>query len=166
MPNDSAAQEKIRETFAPMYPMDSSPAGLEGRKLALDENTARRFVLKPQREGGGNNIYREDIPAFLKGMEEEKWEAYVLMEMIEAPEKQRNVILRGGEVRRGGVICELGVYGVVLWENGKGEEGINVLVNEQAGYLLRTKGDDSLEGGVAAGFGALDSVLLVGDESL
>lgn len=165
LPNNSAAQDKIRETFAPMYPLDTTPAGLEGRNLALDPSSARRFVLKPQREGGGNNIYRGDIPGFLKGLSEDQWEAYVLMEMIEAPENQKNVILRGGVVRRGGVICELGVYGIVLWEYSTQGE-LNVLVNEQAGYLLRTKGDDSLEGGVAAGFGALDSVLLVEDGCL
>jgi glutathione synthase len=36
-----------------------------------------------------------------------------------------------------------------------------VLRNEESGYLLRTKGDQSEEGGVAAGFGCMDSVTLV-----
>ena len=36
-----------------------------------------------------------------------------------------------------------------------------IMLNEEAGYLLRTKGSDSEEGGVAAGFGAIDSVCLV-----
>lgn len=86
------------------------------------------------------------------------------MEMIDAP-PLKNVILRNGEVQKGGVIGELGVYGVMLWRN-ELEEGQHkgvkeVLVNKEAGYLLRTKGDTSEEGGVAAGFGAVDSVLLV-----
>ena len=36
-----------------------------------------------------------------------------------------------------------------------------VILNEQTGYLLRTKASDSDEGGVAAGFAFLDSVYLI-----
>jgi glutathione synthase len=159
--------ESLRQTFAPMYPMDQSEAGLEGRRLALDAQSAKRFVLKPQREGGGNNIYREAIPTFLKGKAEKEWEAYILMEMIEPP-PQRNAIYRNGMIESGGVICELGVYGVCLWEHGTQPKDSKrgVIHNSLAGYLLRTKGDQSEEGGVAAGFGALDSVCLVSGEKL
>jgi glutathione synthase len=71
-------------------------------------------------------------------------------------------------VQVGGVICELGVYGVCLWERplageeGKGGVGgVRIRENFEAGYLLRTKGDQSEEGGVAAGFGCVDSPCLV-----
>lgn len=152
---------RVAATFAPMYPLDDSEAGVAARKLAMDPETAARFVLKPQREGGGNNIYRHAIPSFLRALPEEKWAAYVLMEMIEAP-PQRNYILRNGEVQKGGVICELGVYGACLWRHGDGAEAKGeVFENIEAGYLLRTKGDQSEEGGVAAGFGAVDSCILV-----
>lgn len=153
--SSEAVASRVRKTFAPMYPLDDSPAGLEARKIALDPTLANRFVCKPQREGGGNNVYRKKIPPFLKRQEESLWAQYVLMEMIETP-AQRNMILRHGETTEGGVICELGSYGTVLW-NGDGE----ILHNEQAGTLLRTKGDSSEEGGVAAGFGAVDSCCLV-----
>ena len=36
-----------------------------------------------------------------------------------------------------------------------------VILNEQTGYLLRTKASDSDEGGVAAGYAFLDSVYLI-----
>jgi glutathione synthase len=156
--------ESIRRTFVPMYPMDTTEAGLEGRKLATNPDTAKHYVLKPQREGGGNNIYRDAIPQFLKSISEEQWEAYVLMEMIEPPE-QSNVILRHGQIRKGKVICELGMYGACLWEEPKGDE-MKILYSAKAGFLLRTKGSDSSEGGVAAGFGALDSPLLVEDDAI
>lgn len=160
---DKTTAERLRATFAPIYPLDSSPAGLEAEKLALEPSTATNFVLKPQREGGGNNIYRARIPGFLKSIPRESWPAYILMEMINPP-PLRNAILRNGEVQKGGVICELGVYGVMLWRNdirdGKTDGIKEVLENREAGYLLRTKGDTSEEGGVAAGFGAVDSVLL------
>ena len=83
------------------------------------------------------------------------------MEMIEPP-AQKNIILRDGEVREGGVIGELGVYGGCLWRHGgDGNDEGEILENFEAGYLLRTKGDQSEEGGVAAGFGAVDSCCLV-----
>lgn len=156
----SDQRERVRATFAPMYPMNAASAdGQRGRELALDPETAKRFVLKPQREAGGNNIYRGTIPGFLRSIPQSMWPGYVLMEMIEPP-AQRNVILRGGELQAGGVVCELGVWGTILWRRA-GDRGVEVLRNEEAGYLLRTKGDQSEEGGVAAGFGAVDSVCLV-----
>lgn len=79
------------------------------------------------------------------------------MELIEPP-ALKNAIVREGVVKRGEVVGELGVYGACLWRGGA--DG-TVLLNEEAGYLLRTKGRESEEGGVAAGFGAVDSVCLV-----
>jgi glutathione synthase len=147
----------VRKTFAPIYPLDLSEAGKQARHLATNSDSAARYVLKPQREGGGNNVYRKNIPRFLQSIPESKWPAYILMEMIEPP-AQRNAITRNGEIQKGGVICELGIYGVCLWSHEKGVvEGGNLT----ADYLLRTKGDQSEEGGVAAGFGAVDSVCLV-----
>ncbi|CAA9957936.1 Glutathione synthetase [Pyrenophora teres f. maculata] len=155
LPDDNVAS-RVLETFAPIYPLDDSEAGREARKLATDPSSATKYVLKPQREGGGNNVYRKAIPPFLQKLAETHWPAYILMEMIEPPRLQ-NAILRNGEIEKGGVICELGVYGVCLWRDG-GE----IVENWEAGYLLRTKGDQSEEGGVAAGFGAVDSCCLVG----
>jgi len=133
---------------------------MEARKLATVPETASRYVLKPQREGGGNNVYRKAIPEFLESLPDASWPAYILMEMIEPPALS-NAILRNGEVQTGGVIGELGVYGVCLWKKGSAGQGARILQNWQAGYLLRTKGDQSEEGGVAAGFGAVDSCCIV-----
>lgn len=141
-------------TFTNIYPMDTSPAGLEARKKATDPELCKNFVLKPQREGGGNNIYRSAIPDFLKSIPETHWGSYILMELI-TPPPAKNIILRNGELEEGGVISELGIYGACIWNKDK------VLHNEGAGYLLRTKGDKSEEGGVAAGFGCMDSIRLV-----
>lgn len=144
---------RLRETFAPQY--DLSVNG-KGRELALNPETAMKHVLKPQREGGGNNIYKSEIPEFLKSLPEADWKGWVLMELINPAASAENVALRNdGEVLRGNVISELGVYGTILWDNmGK------VHHNDQGGWLLRTKGKEVNEGGVAAGFSSLDSVLL------
>lgn len=153
---EDASYAALEDTFTNIYPLDDSPAGLAAREIALDEEKCKGYVLKPQREGGGNNIYRTNIPPFLRSLPDSHWKSYILMEII-TPPPVRNTILRNGATEVGGVICELGVYGTCLWEHDSGR----VLSNETAGFLLRTKGDKSEEGGVAAGFGSMDSVLLV-----
>ena len=171
----------LRSTFAPQY--DLSP-GSEGLKLAETPSTAANHVLKPQREGGGNNIYRSSIPSFLKSIPESSHPGYILMELIKTPPEAKNTVLRSdGSVVSGNVISELGIFGACLWRStkrtseaihariglaGAGHTGIgltggqppDILHNEEGGYLLRTKGKDSDEGGVAAGFSSLDSLIL------
>ncbi|EIW68118.1 hypothetical protein TREMEDRAFT_64014 [Tremella mesenterica DSM 1558] len=130
--------DMLRETWIGLYPMNS--IGLE---MAL--NHPELYVLKPQREGGGNNIYREDIPEYLASLEGNKKDtsaAYILMEMIEPPPGVGNLLLKGGEKRP------------------KLTEVVRI-VNREAGTLLRTKGRDSDEGGVAIGISSIDSPFLV-----
>ncbi|KAH6719869.1 glutathione synthetase [Leptodontidium sp. 2 PMI_412] len=153
---DVSSIQGLEDTFTNIFPLDETPSGLEARKLAIDPEKCNGYVLKPQREGGGNNIYRTAIPPFLKSLPETHWKSFILMEIIIPPPVQ-NIILRNGALEQGGVICELGVYGTCLWDQVTKE----VLHNEEAGYLLRTKGDKSEEGGVAAGFGSMDSCRLV-----
>ncbi|BCS20141.1 glutathione synthase [Aspergillus puulaauensis] len=151
---DPSLISRLRETFAPQY--DLSVSG-KGRELALNPSTASNHVLKPQREGGGNNIYKTAIPDFLKSIPENEWKRWILMELIHPPAAAKNVALRSdGEVLGGGVIGELGVYGTILWD----QNGGKILHNEQGGWLMRTKAEGVNEGGVATGFSSLDSVLL------
>ena len=153
----------LRESFAPQYSMSDGPDS-EGVQIALDPVRAKKHVLKPQREGGGNNIYRDDIPKFLKSIPEKDYKQYILMELIQPPTKARNIALRSdGQVIAGDVISELGIFGTCLWENTPGSKDIRILDNKEGGYLLRTKARDSDEGGVAAGFSSLDSVILYDD---
>lgn len=152
---DSEDFKLVWKTFTNIYPMDTSEAGLAARKLATDPEECKKYVLKPQREGGGNNFYRSSIPPYLKSVPESHWGSYILMELI-TPPPVTNIILRNGQLEQGGVICELGRYGACVWNQDTRE----ILYNEDAGYLLRTKGDQSEEGGVAAGFGCMDSCKL------
>ncbi|WVQ97915.1 glutathione synthetase [Kwoniella sp. CBS 9459] len=155
----------LRSTWIGLWPMDNSDLGKEAFRLANEES--ERFVLKPQREGGGNNIYRHDIPVHLKQLasepvaqgEPEKKEAYILMELIEPPKGLSNWLVRGGEskARKADVVSELGVYGIMLFDAG----GKTKSVNQGAGTLLRTKGRESDEGGVAIGISSIDSPVLI-----
>ncbi|KAJ3047873.1 hypothetical protein HDU99_009339 [Rhizoclosmatium hyalinum] len=143
----------LRTCFTGLFPLDQSPAGISAYEEALKNPS--RYVVKPQREGGGNNIYTTDIPAFLSKLSATERNAYILMELIKPP-PARNLLVRNGEILDAEVVSELGIYGI--WISGEG--GV-VYKNEVAGHLLRTKVADSNEGGVAAGFAVLDSPLLV-----
>ncbi|WWD07875.1 glutathione synthetase [Kwoniella europaea PYCC6329] len=156
--------DRLRLTWIGLYPMDNSELGKKAYALATSQ--PEKYVLKPQREGGGNNIYRENIPGYLKELAEEdkhriegepeKKEGYILMELIEPPKGLRNLLVKGGEnkSRLADIVSELGVYGVSLF-------GEKEVVNQTAGTLLRTKGRESDEGGVAIGISSIDSPLLV-----
>ena len=164
LPNHSdATLDNLRSTFAPQYSLSSTDPAVqaEGIKLALDRATAANHVLKPQREGGGNNIYRTNIPPFLKSIPESEWKQYILMELIHPPEQAHNTVLRSdGAVFMSDVISELGIFGTCLWKTAPGVKQPEVMHNTEGGYLMRTKAKDSDEGGVAAGFSSLDSLIL------
>jgi glutathione synthase len=74
-------------------------------------------------------------------------EQYILMELINPPNGIYNWLLKGGDKtpRKAEVVSELGIYGAILYIDGK------VILNKKIGSLLRTKGKESDEGGVAIG---------------
>jgi len=138
-----------------------------------------RYVLKPQREGGGNNVYGKALSEMLRTQGKEILAAYILMERI-FPKEESAVLVRNGKAETvEKTVSELGVYSVFLGngsENGRDERGekrkedlfvvsradnSGVILNEAAGYLLRTKPSESDEGGVAAGYAVLDAVVLI-----
>ncbi|CAG8566881.1 16497_t:CDS:10 [Acaulospora morrowiae] len=149
--SDPQEIEKLRSCFTGIHPLDSSPEGEKAVKDALEN--PERYVMKPQREGGGNNIYAQDIPPTLSKLTLSERSSYILMDLIQPP-PMRNVVLKDGEITEDDVVSELGIYGIII---GKGNEEI---VNEVGGHLLRTKGRKTNEGGVATGYAVLDSPLL------
>ena len=79
--------------------------------------------------------------------------AYILMERIK-PASQKSILVRNGQWAEEETLSELGIYGVYV------TQGSTVLLNQEAGHLVRTKTATSDEGGVAAGFAVLDSPYL------
>lgn len=150
--SDPSARRKLGSSFVKIHPMDNSEAGLSARKLAL--KSPERFVLKPQREGGGNNIYKGDIPAFLRSIPEQDWSGYILMELIKPKPTTENFVVKADQFAQEPILSELGIFGYVLFDES------TIYLNEYAGWLLRSKSSSSDEGGVAAGFGCVDSVVL------
>lgn len=144
-----------------IYPLDDSDEGRYAKDLIKNNNAdvLSKFVLKPQREGGGNNIYKSDIHPFLtQNIPDEKdWGAYILMELINAQPTKGNVILRNNELHNVDILSELGIFGTVLIDTATKK----IEHNSYDGWLLRSKVSDSNEGGVAAGFGCVDSIALI-----
>ncbi|KAI7904154.1 glutathione synthase [Cokeromyces recurvatus] len=144
---------EIRDTFAGLYSLDSTTeAGQKAYKMALERPDD--FVMKPQREGGGHNIYGKDILTELERLKPEERNSYILMDLIKSPPLQ-NVMIREGKTIVGDVVSELGIFGTFLADDEK------EILNEVGGHLLRTKATTTREGGVAAGFAVIDSPLLV-----
>ncbi|PSS24909.1 Glutathione synthetase [Actinidia chinensis var. chinensis] len=141
---------KLRKCFAGLWSLDDSSIV----KDAIER--PEFYVMKPQREGGGNNIYGDDMRKALLRLQEDGTEenaAYILMQRI-FPTIAPTFLMRDGICHKDHAISELGIYSAYL----RNKE--NVIMNEQCGYLMRTKVSSSNEGGVAAGFAVLDSVYL------
>lgn len=171
----------IRQSFMPMYGMEHDSHGLT---IASDPEQAKEYVLKPQREGGGNNVYREDIVPTLARLDAldqqhglqstasekaiKRREGYILMKLIQTPGHVGTYLLRHGADQRAmlapHVISELGAFGSILFEGTDATDAtseLNIVFEQTGGHLLRTKAAESNEGGVAAGFSVIDSPVLV-----
>ncbi|XP_041020792.1 glutathione synthetase, chloroplastic [Juglans microcarpa x Juglans regia] len=141
---------KLRKCFAGLWSLDDPNIVKE----AIER--PELFVMKPQREGGGNNIYGADVRETLLRLQKEGTDgsaAYILMQRI-FPTVFQTFLLRNGICHQDNAVSELGIYGAYLRNKDK------VIMNDQCGYLLRTKTSSSDEGGVAAGFAVLDSIYL------
>ena len=168
--------KELRASFMGMWGLDvredmltpdyiAIKSGREAFGVRKARECAMSLVLKPQREGGGNNIYKEAIPKFLDALAPQERQAWIAMELIEPPKDAGNYLIRARvaesdsqAVTRTDVVSELGIYGWALF----GGDGPSKSVEEkQVGWLVRTKGKENNEGGVASGFSVLDSLLLV-----
>lgn len=172
---DEANAKELRSTWMRMWSLDDpnppipvadsaiSQSISEPKGTTLARTLADSLVLKPQREGGGNNIYKQDIPPFLETLPEQERAAWIAMELIVPPRGIESYLVRagsesGGEGKtvRAETVSELGIFGWSLFSR-----ETDVHERGDVGWLVRTKGVESNEGGVAAGFSVLDSVVLV-----
>lgn len=61
--SDGSKISLIKEIFTGLYSLDKNEEGEAAVRMVLDN--PEKYVLKPQREGGGNNVYGSDIPMAL-----------------------------------------------------------------------------------------------------
>ncbi|XP_075222172.1 glutathione synthetase-like isoform X2 [Lycorma delicatula] len=143
----------VRDVFTGLYSLDFDELGEDAVKKAIEK--PERYVLKPQREGGGNNIYGEkirDVITKIKGSRERT--GWILMDRI-VPPVQENIIIRASQpAARTDTVSELGIFGIIIGDSNE------IIYNKQVGHMLRSKESTADEVGVSAGFGAMDSPYL------
>ncbi|XP_039293079.1 glutathione synthetase-like isoform X2 [Nilaparvata lugens] len=151
---DPQKVKAVRELFTGLYAFDFDESGEKAIDMAIEN--PERFVLKPQREGGGNNVYGTKIRDLLSEMRSSKERTgWILMDRI-VPPAQENIIVRVGKKPASeDIVSELGIFGIIIGDAQK------IVYNKQVGHMLRSKTSTADEGGVAAGFGCLDSPYLV-----
>ncbi|XP_061536681.1 glutathione synthetase-like isoform X1 [Phycodurus eques] len=152
-PDQLQVVEQVRATFAGLYTLDM---GAEGDKtVAMALATPDQFVLKPQREGGGNNIHGQELCEVLgKVKNSAERMAYILMDKIQPVPTQNYLLRRGTPLKISNCLSELGFFGAYV------RQGEDMVMNDCVGHLLRTKSSEHLDGGVAAGVAVLDNPLL------
>eukprot|EP00927_Polykrikos_kofoidii_P051298 TRINITY_DN45093_c0_g1_i1.p1 TRINITY_DN45093_c0_g1~~TRINITY_DN45093_c0_g1_i1.p1 ORF type:complete len:614 (-),score=105.87 TRINITY_DN45093_c0_g1_i1:47-1822(-) len=155
------AGEFLRRTFTRQG--DPSEVSAEAKAIvtAAMENPAA-WVMKPQVEGSGNLLFDDDIPAALKGKSQEELAEFILMERV-FPPATPSVVFRAEAGKRAEVVvrssvAEFGVFGVFL------ADGDKVLLNEAVGHLLRSKAQDTSQGGVFVGNAVVDVPFLLPPE--
>lgn len=97
----------LRKCFTEIYSLDDSNMCQKAIENYKD------YLLKPQREGGGNLIFGEKVKEILSNVTQERKDAYILMKRIK-PKPQTTHILRDGEVFMGEAVFELGTFGLFL----------------------------------------------------
>ena len=145
----------IAATFAGLYDPEELVA-IDGEELPAWRAAIRypeRYVIKPQREGGGNNLFGAGMVAFLSASTLAQRAAFIVMERI-VPQSRYSPMVKEGRLLEESAVSEIGRFGVLVAEGG------HILKNRDAGYLVRTKPAARLEGGISAGFGYLDSLIL------
>jgi len=151
---DKAQIDEVRDIFTGLYSLDHDEVGDKSYAAAIAN--PEKYVLKPQREGGGNNVYGADIKPFLENIKDsEERNAFILMDRIQPPVTTNYMVRPGQDAKLVDVISELGIFGYVIGDKN------TIRTNKHVGQMLRTKLSHVDEGGVAAGLGALDSVYLV-----
>ncbi|CAL8260071.1 unnamed protein product [Gadus morhua 'NCC'] len=152
-PEQPQVVQQIRATFVGSYTLDQCPEGDRAAAMAMD--SPDRYVLKPQREGGGHNFFDADLVRVLEEVGAGRGRAsYVLMERLR-PRVERNVLLRRDTPPEPcDVVGELGVFGAYI--RAEGEMVLNVV----AGHVMRTKPAEHRQGGVNQGLAVFDNLIL------
>lgn len=150
---DSAVAEKISSVFAEQIALDGSDRAEAAISRAKMDQTA--YVLKPNKEGGGNNLFNDDAINFLNEItDNETLASYVLMQRLHPPSFPVCLVNpdKKPEIAQGN--NELGVMGHLIEVDGRVE------LNIEAGHVQKVKNVKDNESGISCGFGYVDSPLL------
>ncbi|KAL3109694.1 hypothetical protein niasHT_017238 [Heterodera trifolii] len=155
-PNEADKVAAIRKTFTGLYGLDDPDN--ENTKRVIQDAIAHpdNYVMKPSREGGGNNFWGDEIPKKLREMSRAELSGHILMQKVH-PFSAPNYMVRPNDgVQHGNVVTELSTFGTLLGH----VKTKAVLHNAQQGHYARSKPEGATEGGVYGGGGVVDSPFL------
>eukprot|EP01068_Selenidium_serpulae_P014217 Selendium_serpulae@DN6071_c0_g1_i5.p1 len=177
LPGDDPSHEAARKAVASTFMPQTVPSAIDDfsrAELGAAVQDPSNFILKPQREGGSHNYHGEDVKRVLAAAPNTPHfvplPSLILMRKINSPTLSSAIpfafdsnqslvskpLMQSEPVLQS--ISELGVFGMFV---GCGTHGAYSFCG---GHIIRTKGHRVSEGGITAGFGMLDSPLLVGDD--
>ncbi|XP_041454304.1 glutathione synthetase-like [Lytechinus variegatus] len=146
--------DDVRSIFTGHYTLDLTPAGDEAAERAIAN--PMKYVMKPQREGGGNNLFGEKMKEALEKLRgSPERAAYMLMDRFNSPVNHNYCMKCGSsDLELMTVASEFGPFGTLVSYNNE------VVFNKTTGYLYRTKDIKLDEGGLMVGTGFLDTPYL------
>ncbi|KAG9394205.1 Glutathione synthase, eukaryotic [Carpediemonas membranifera] len=150
---DEDEADSVRRVFAPMGALPPEPDAFIQDVLAHPAD----FVLKPQREGGGHNVFGAEVGAAIRDLYAGKGDrdAWIVMKRIRPRVESRRFVGTDGEVAEAGLVAEIGPFIGVLAVDGE------VKVNQMIGMLVRSKPENVDEGGVMSGVAIFDTLYVV-----
>ena len=75
-------------------------------------------MLKPNREGGGNNIYGDQIHKILEDIGDQEAKSFVLMKRV-PKDIRKSVVINKDQIKMIDTISEFGQFGSILIKEGK-----------------------------------------------
>jgi glutathione synthase len=122
----------VRSCFTEMYSLHRKSASESysmkvGGAIMDAIDRPYSWVMKPQREGGGNNIFGSDVRNKLRDGGDDELSTLVLMSRIK-PTSQPAVLVSNERPLLTDAVCELGVFGVFLAANLDNDDDEGVLV--------------------------------------
>lgn len=160
-------QNLLNSLFSGIWSLEDYDSNTEVQDIVKKAiENPHSYVVKPQKEGGGNNFYDDDardlLQKFINPETEvpvrENLKQYLIMERIYPP-MVKVFMLRDGNLLEINSLSELGLFSLLFIDSSK-EPGEQILVNKNFGTLMRTKGSHSNEGGVNSGYSVIDIPIL------
>ncbi|KAL3099453.1 hypothetical protein niasHS_002908 [Heterodera schachtii] len=155
-PNEAEMIVELRASFAGMWGLGNEDEDTKNIINDAIENPGN-YVLKPSKEGGGNNTWGDEIAEKLKAFTKKQLEAHILMQRLKPIVGKNYLVYAHRDVVYTDTTSELSTFGYLLGD----VPNMKVLHNVSKGHMMRTKPESVNEGGVEAGGGVHDSPYLI-----
>ena len=149
--NDLIINDILR-FFGGIYYLRDMDAEKQKELLSKIKDNPNQYIVKPMREGGGNNIAGDKLKELIPEEGNEPSDLLknsVIVEKIDAAVHE-SIVLRNEEIKIQNSISEFSIYGIILINDN------NLHINKSVSFLVRTKNKDDIEGGIMEGAGAVD----------